>query len=433
MPLIEVLKWDASPKVFAYKYPNCELNTKSQLVVSESQEAVLVKEGQFHGPFGPGRHVLDTKNFPFLTTFVTRLVSGGDSPYTAEVWFTNKAIPLDIKWGTMDPIQVEDPKYHVMLPVRAFGQYGVQIVNSQKFLAKLVGRVPVFVEKTLSDYFRGIIIMRAKDCIASYLVDQGVSVLHISSKLNDISEFLQGKLTEVVDEYGLKIISFTVNSITTDERDPAVEQLKKALAKKAEMDIMGFTYEQEKSFDVMGKAASNTGSGVGATMMNAGMGLGMGFGLGGPMGAMAGTMAQNLQTASQKKCLKCGAAMAGEARFCPSCGTDTCQPSMSAVKMVRCDKCGHETSLGMKFCPNCGDVFNRCPHCDADNPEGTRICRECGKPFPQNCSACGAKVPDGVKFCSECGYKMVRECTCCHKEVPPSMKFCPECGTKVEA
>lgn len=45
MPLIEVLKWDASPKVFAYKYPNCELNTKSQLIVSESQEAVLVKEG----------------------------------------------------------------------------------------------------------------------------------------------------------------------------------------------------------------------------------------------------------------------------------------------------------------------------------------------------------------------------------------------------
>ena len=48
MTMIDVLKWDAAPRVFAYRYPNCQLNYKTQLIVSESQEAVLVKEGAVH-------------------------------------------------------------------------------------------------------------------------------------------------------------------------------------------------------------------------------------------------------------------------------------------------------------------------------------------------------------------------------------------------
>ena len=71
MSMIDVLKWDASPRVLAYHYSDCELNYKSQLIVTESQEAVLVKEGQFYGPIGPGRHTLETKNFPFLTKMVS--------------------------------------------------------------------------------------------------------------------------------------------------------------------------------------------------------------------------------------------------------------------------------------------------------------------------------------------------------------------------
>ena len=290
MKIIEVLKWDAVPRVFAYKYPNVELNTKTQLIVAESQEAVFVKEGQFYGPLGPGRHVLDTKNYPFLTNFVSQLVTGGVSPFPAEVWFVQKAIPLDIKWGTMDPIQVEDPKYHIILPIRAYGQYGIQIVNSQKFLSKLVGRVPVFVEKTLSAYFRGIIITRVKDCIGSCLIDQNISVLQIANKLNAISDFLQEKISSDLENYGVKVVSFMVNSISTDDKDSAVARLKEALAKKAEMNIIGYTYQQERSFDTMETAAGNQGNGGG--MMNAGIGLGMGVGIGTPMGNIMGTMGQ---------------------------------------------------------------------------------------------------------------------------------------------
>ena len=227
MALIEVLKWDAMPNVFAYHHPNCEITSKSQLIVKESQEAIFQKEGLFYGPLLPGRHVLDTKNIPFLTKFVTSFTSGGRTPYTAEVWFVSKAVMLNVKWGTSDALLIEDPKYHIALPVRAFGQYGIAITDSCKFLARLVGRVPAFTEKVLASYFKGVIVTRAKDAIAAEMTKNNCSLLQIGAKLDDLSKTLQQRLSEELADYGVELRMFMVNSISTDESDPSVVQLRK--------------------------------------------------------------------------------------------------------------------------------------------------------------------------------------------------------------
>ena len=102
--------------------------------------------------------------------------------------------------------------------------------------------MPAFTEKTLSDYFRGFMLTRVKDCIAKYLVDKDFSILQIASRMSEISEAIEKPFAEDIADYGVKLVSFRVNSITTDERDPAVQKLKAALAKKAEMSILGYTY-----------------------------------------------------------------------------------------------------------------------------------------------------------------------------------------------
>ena len=319
MAMIDVLKWDAAPRVLAYHYSDCELNYKSQLIVTESQEAVLVKEGQFYGPIGPGRHTLETKNFPFLAKMVSALTTNRKSPYTAEVWFVAKSVPLDMKWGTSDPLLIEDPKYHIALPVSAFGQYGFRISDSCRFLARLMGRLPAFTEKTLGGYFRGVIVTRTKDVIASTMTSGSCSLLQIGTKLNELSDVLQKRLTEDLADYGVELRLFTINSISTDENDASVVQLRKALAKKAEMDIIGYSYAQERSFDALQTAAGNKGS-AGA-LMGAGMGLGMGVGVGSPMGNAMSAIAKNINPTGAKHCMNCGAELPSEAKFCPGCGT----------------------------------------------------------------------------------------------------------------
>lgn len=430
MKLLDVVKWDSAPNVFAFKYPEVVLNTKAQVIVAESQEAVLVKEGRFYGPLGPGRHVLDTKNYPFLSPLISATVTESSNAFTTDVWFVQKAIPLNIKWGTADPIQLEDPKYHIMLPVRAFGQYGIQIVNSQKFLGKLVGRLPVFVEKTLTEYFRGIIITAAKSCIGSYLVERDVSILQIASRLSEISESLQNKITSELENYGARAVSFTVNSISTDENDPAVSRLKDALAKKAEMNIIGYTYQQKRSFDTMETAAGNQGAG--GSLMNAGMGLGMGVGIGAPMGNMMGALGQNLQTVQTVTCSKCGRNIAVDSVFCPGCGHSMKASGKPEENNIECVKCGTESPKGFNFCPKCGSRFYCCPDCGADNTEDAVSCRKCGKPLPKKCPSCGAMAVGDMKFCGKCGAVLKKVCPKCGKSTEFGMNFCPDCGSKLD-
>ena len=165
MPIIDVVKCDddvlRGDRVYAWKFPSQELSTWTQLIVNESQEAVLVRGGVMEGPFGPGRHTLSTENIPLISKLIG--LPFGRSPFTAEVWFVNRAIPLDVKWDSAEPIQLLDPKYNIMLPVSASGQFGVQVENTKKFLIKLVGVMPNFDRERLVSYFQGLILTRAKD------------------------------------------------------------------------------------------------------------------------------------------------------------------------------------------------------------------------------------------------------------------------------
>jgi membrane protease subunit (stomatin/prohibitin family) len=283
MAIIDLVKWDGSSSLLAWKFPSNELSTATQLVVNESQEAFLVRGGVYEGPFGGGRHTLSTENIPVLRSLIG-LPFGGQSPFTAEVWFVNKSINLDVKWGTADPIQLQDPKYQIMIPVRAFGQYGLKVTNSKKFLLKIVGALPGFDISTLSAYFRGAMTTKIKTEIATSIVKLGISVLEITTHLEDLSRLLKNSISADIEEYGVTLVQFNIHSISVPETDPAVMSLKAALAKKAEMGIVGFTYHQERQFDVLQTAAGNEGNAGG--VMGAGIGLGLGAGIGAQIGQM---------------------------------------------------------------------------------------------------------------------------------------------------
>jgi len=281
MAVIDLVKWDGSPNLLAWKYPSEELSTWTQLVVNESQEGFLVRGGVYDGPFGGGRHTLTTENIPLIRNLIG-IPFGGKSPFSAEVWFVNKVTNLEIRWGTPDPIQLKDPKYDIMIPVRAFGQYGIAISDSKKFLMKIVGTLSGFDVNTLSDYFKGVFTTKIKTEIANSIIKVGVSVLEIATHLEELSSMLKVSLSKEMEEYGIRLVQFNIHSINMPEEDPAVISLKTALAKKTEMGILGFNYQQERSFDVLQTAAGNEGNAGG--VMGAGLGMGMGVGLGGVMG-----------------------------------------------------------------------------------------------------------------------------------------------------
>ncbi|MEL7569671.1 MAG: SPFH domain-containing protein [Eubacteriaceae bacterium] len=434
MAVIEVVKYNGSPDVFVWKYPSEELGTWTQLIVNESQEAILFKGGQALDLFAAGRHTLETSNIPLLNKIIN-LPFGGRSPFAAEVWFINKVYSLDIKWGTASPIQLQDPKYKVFIPVRSFGQFGIQILDSRKFLIKLVGTLSSFDKENIVQYFRGLYLTKVKDAISSYLIKKQISILEINAYLEELSEFLNKKMNPVFEDYGIKLVNFFVNDINVPEDDAAVKKLKEALAKKAEMDIVGYSYTQQRSFDTLEGAAKNPSSGQ-AGLMGAGLGLGMGVGIGGAFGNQMGGLSEVINTKDMKICLSCNSQIDANSRFCPKCGKDTRAEAQKADKpdksdSVKCSACGCEFPKKAKFCPDCGTPYNPCIYCGADMPKDAAKCPECGKDAPKICPKCGASNKPSTKFCIECGEPLVKKCAGCGCVIEGSPKFCPECGIKL--
>ncbi|MDR0979204.1 MAG: SPFH domain-containing protein [Lachnospiraceae bacterium] len=401
MAVVEVIKYDSVPDVFAWKYPNTELGTWTQLIVNETQEAILFKGGQSLDLFGPGRHTLDTANIPFLNKIVN-IPFGGRSPFSAEVWYINKINSLAIKWGTATPIQLQDPKYQVFIPVRAFGQFGIKIADSKKFIQSLVGTLASFTSDDILKYFRGLYLTKVKDDIASYLINKKISVLEINAYINEISESLKETIKPTFAEFGIELVNFFVNDISVPEEDSAVQKLKDALAKKAEMDIVGYNYREERSFNTLEGAAKNEGSAA-APLMGAGIGLGMGLGVGGTFGGAMEGITKNMSTGEQKQCPACHKNVEITAKFCPHCGKDTTQLENDVV----CAKCGGHNNVGTKFCGSCGNVL-------------IKVCPKCGE-----------AIKEGLKYCSNCGESLVKKCEC-GAEINDSLKFCPQCGKKVK-
>ncbi|WP_279013851.1 SPFH domain-containing protein [Thomasclavelia cocleata] len=434
MAIIDVIKYEGSPDVFAWKHPDSELGTWTQLIVNESQEVILVKGGHICDVFGAGRHTLATANIPILNKLVN-LPFGGRSPFTAEIWYINKLFSLDVKWGTSTPIQLQDPKYNVFVPVRAFGQFGIQIENSKKFLLKLVGTLPQFDKTTIIKFFRGVYLTKAKDAISTYLVHKNISILEINAYLDEISSYLQEQISPMFGDYGIKLVSFFVNDINVPEDDSAVAQLKKALAKRAEMDIVGYSYQQERSFDTLEEAVSNPSSMQGG-LMGAGIGLGMGVGVGNTIGQQFNGLTQNLNTSPSKECPKCKARIGLNERFCNHCGYDTTTPKQEEPKVntdnIICSACNAKLTTTTKFCPECGKKYNPCSKCKADLPEGATNCTSCGTKVPETCPQCGRLLEENSKFCPECGYSLIKKCKNCGTQLSKNAKFCPECGTPID-
>ena len=156
MAVVNVVRYENKHREIVGKYKESDIRIGSQLIVYPAQTAFFVKGGCILDEFTSGTYTIYGENIPLLNKIIN-IPYGNESPLTAEVWFVNQTAILDCKWGTAVPLQIEDPKYGVIVPVQAYGQYGFKVASPRLFLETLVGNMPSFETEKLGDYFRGII------------------------------------------------------------------------------------------------------------------------------------------------------------------------------------------------------------------------------------------------------------------------------------
>ena len=359
--LLDVIEYKGSNDVLVHRSEIENFNSKSQLIVDESQEAIFYKDGQALDLFGAGRHSLTTENIPLIRRLVGKLFDN-KTPFPCAVYFINKVCNMDVLWGTDTPVSLEDPKYHLLIDVRAHGTMVVQVSDSRKFVVGVAGKMNDFTLDGVKRGIKGAIMMVIKNAISNAIAIEGISILDINAHLERISQIALEKINKEIDYFGLRLVRFYVNSISCTPDD--LQELKDAKSKAASMiveaeamaksrAIQGYDYRTERQFDVLEKAASNEG-GVAGSMVGTGVGLGVGLGVGGAVGQMASGALNQQNQAQGRVCPNCSQVIPEGAKFCPGCGNKI----EAAPAKKFCTNCGTQVEAGAKFCPNCGQKIN---------------------------------------------------------------------------
>lgn len=295
MALIDRVKCDAlADSVIVWKYPSEELSTGTQLIVNQSQEALFVKNGVPMDLFGPGTYTLDSSNIPILSVFIN-LPFGGKTPFTAEVWYVNKTVKRDLKWGTVSPMQIIDPKFNIPVSVRAYGTWGYRVTDSRSFLAQVIGSQQGdanygITSKRIYDYFIGELLQKFSATLAKYLIAQQISLFDINLHLNQIVEQVYSSVFEEFNRYGVEITNFNIQSISIPEEE--AQKIQNIMVQKLEIEQIsqaqvGQAYVTMRTFNALDKAAQNE-SGPAGGLIAGGLGVGIGMGAAMPLAQQLG-------------------------------------------------------------------------------------------------------------------------------------------------
>jgi membrane protease subunit (stomatin/prohibitin family) len=376
MSKIDVIEFQGDNQTFVWKYPTEDFVFGTQVIVHQTQEAIFFMNGQALDSFGPGRHTLKTENLPKINHFFN--FGARETPFKSELYFINLTEQMAIKWGTDSRVQFLEPTYKFPLTLGASGDMSLRVVDGRKLLLKLVGTERFLNQQKIIQFLRSILMTRIKTYIASTIREGSISIFELDEYLESFSLDLKNKLIADFDLYGLELVQFQVTTLAKPDGEKEYERFKdlffrqyadiaeaklnqevamiqantaakkvilesEAISKKRENE--GYSYHNERSFDVAEKVADNDSSGG---MANLGVGLGL-------MAGVAGTMVQTTKDALQNPpakgtfCVGCGHTLKQGAKFCEDCG----QP-VQAKQGMNCSKCGQHYDNPVKFCAQCG-------------------------------------------------------------------------------
>lgn len=277
MAIIKSIYWEQhNQEELVYKFPFNNVTLGSVLTVNESQEAFFYKSGTLCDSFTAGRHVLSSANLPVLQKLMN-LPSGGDTTFTAEVWFVSKLDKRNMFWGT-GGLRVVDPYFQIPIKLSARGQYGIRISDGGLFLKRLIGTIGFACTDLIEDQFRSDVVEAVKVSVAKFMKENQVNINELGTEYKALAKTISKELQLAFDEYGVQLLNFNVEDISFDENDKGYQTVMEGIAEQAKLSKLGVSYLQQKQIDIAQTAAGNEGAG---TFMGIGMGLGMGNNLGG--------------------------------------------------------------------------------------------------------------------------------------------------------
>jgi membrane protease subunit (stomatin/prohibitin family) len=375
-----------------FKWPDVSIRKMTRAIVNADEMAVFVNTGQVIGTMGPGRHQIDADELPFLGFFIDAATGG--RAYRAELYFVGtREYTGNTFGGRIDDVQ--DPQTGMIITLRVFGEYSLQVKDPSTLITNLTGTVDVTDNDAITGWVSEQLLKVMRTHVTQQIVRNAWPILGLSAYTPEIETTVIEAGNEQLGAYGLSIVrmgNFDVNLSDDDEA-----QLK-GLAKDTAYSRLAGSFQQYASGEMMKGAGEGMAKGGGAT---GGAFIAAGLGVGGQAAAP--------QPAGPPPPPAPGFAGGGPG-FTGGPGGAAGQADVDTVE---------------------------CPNCHSANPEGAKFCASCGSslvPLVVTCANCQAENPAGARFCSNCGQSLAPQttrCPSCAAEVAADAKFCPSCGTAI--
>ncbi len=270
---IDIIEWlDYTNDTICHRFERYqnEIKNGAKLIVREGQMAVFINEGRLADVFEPGTYDLTTQNLPILATLLGWKY-GFNSPFKSEVYFVNTHLFTDEKWGTKNPITLNDERFG-LVEIRAFGTYAFKINDPGKFIIDIVGTDNNFTNFEINEHLKSLIATRFTDTVG----EANLPIELYAANTTELSETCQEVMQPEFGSVGISLEKFFIENVSMPE------DLKKEIFEYSRIDKLDLDkLTKFKTAKAIEAAASNEGGTAGA-----GMGMGMGFVLAQQMGGM---------------------------------------------------------------------------------------------------------------------------------------------------
>ena len=340
MRLFDRIKFDGTgnnESWLVYKAGLENITLGSQLIVGMGQEAIFVKGGRAQDIFTPGTYTLQTGNLPLVGNIVGRAF-GGNTPFTAEIVFVNTTNNIVLKWGTSTPINTEDPKYGLILGLRAHGKFAVKVDHTRHFVNQLVGTVQLgsgLNEDVIWNKFSSLIITTFASRIKQFMKDNNLSFLDVAAYYRKISEDTFKELQPDFKDCGLELMNFLVEDVS-----PPSDQIAELMRRKEDLMFGEEAYNRRRVLEIAEKTGNQE---IGKIIAQSIFGSNTRTSSSTPPPPPPPSTNSNTTT-----CPSCHGNIDASSRFCPLCGHPVPQQRF-------CSHCGHTITQGANFCSNCGE------------------------------------------------------------------------------
>jgi membrane protease subunit (stomatin/prohibitin family) len=272
---IDIIEWlDYSDDTICHRFERYqnEIKNGAKLIVREGQTAVFINQGQLADVFEPGTYTLETENLPILST-LKGWKYGFNSPFKAEVYFVNTHLFTDEKWGTKNPITLNDERFG-LVEIRSFGTYAFRISDAGKFIVDIVGTDNNFTNFEINEHLKSLIATRFTDTVG----EANLPIELYAANTSELSETCKEVMQPEFETVGIALEKFYIENVSMPE------DLKKEIFEYSRIDKLDLDkLTKFKTAKAIEAAASNEGGTAGA-----GMGMGMGFVLAQQMGGLMG-------------------------------------------------------------------------------------------------------------------------------------------------